>query len=202
MLYSLGCKKSVLTGKETKYQVPQKYKLPASYNYIGTMPPVINQGSKPICVACAISSLLDWKKNLKEKDNNGGQFSLDTIYNCRKNKNADGMEINEALYFLKHTGINGFKLNDYGFIGSPMFMKYAILANGPCPVALPVYEENQNKDFWNGNVFLGNHCVLCVGYNENGYILRNSWGTNFGNKGYILLPYNNEDKFIEMWTFL
>jgi len=46
--------------------------------------------------------------------------------------------------------------------------------------------------------FLGGHAVLAVGYNDslNLIIVRNSWGTEWGDKGYFYMPYdyiiNNE----------
>ena len=38
---------------------------------------------------------------------------------------------------------------------------------------------------------LGGHAVVCVGYNDNKkvWIMRNSWGINWGDKGYFYLPY-------------
>jgi C1A family cysteine protease len=38
---------------------------------------------------------------------------------------------------------------------------------------------------------LGGHAVVCVGYDDtkNVFIMRNSWGTNWGDKGYFYLPY-------------
>ena len=39
---------------------------------------------------------------------------------------------------------------------------------------------------------LGGHAVLLVGYNKNKkvFIARNSWGTNWGDKGYFYMPFN------------
>jgi C1A family cysteine protease len=39
---------------------------------------------------------------------------------------------------------------------------------------------------------LGGHAVTCVGYNERTqmWLMRNSWGTNWGQRGYFYLPYN------------
>lgn len=64
---------------------------------------------------------------------------------------------------------------------------------------------------WDGNVLLdennilnfpkkidkGGHCVLIVGWNENGWIIQNSWGDNWGNKGRATLPYSSPIK--EIW---
>ena len=40
--------------------------------------------------------------------------------------------------------------------------------------------------------FFGGHAVVCVGYNEKKkmWLMRNSWGTRWGIKGYFYLPYN------------
>jgi C1A family cysteine protease len=35
-----------------------------------------------------------------------------------------------------------------------------------------------------------NHAVLVVGYNEDSYIVKNSWGANWGEEGYIRLERN------------
>ena len=38
-----------------------------------------------------------------------------------------------------------------------------------------------------------NHAILVVGYDVNGnYIIKNSWGTNWGNNGYITLSKDND----------
>jgi C1A family cysteine protease len=40
--------------------------------------------------------------------------------------------------------------------------------------------------------FLGGHAVICVGYNDakSVWIMKNSWGTSWGDHGYFYLPYN------------
>lgn len=50
---------------------------------------------------------------------------------------------------------------------------------------------------------LGGHAMLCVGYNDHTkrFIVRNSWGTGWGAKGYCTLPYEylvNESD--DLWT--
>lgn len=35
-----------------------------------------------------------------------------------------------------------------------------------------------------------NHCVLLVGYTPDHYILKNSWGTSWGDNGYMHLARN------------
>jgi len=40
--------------------------------------------------------------------------------------------------------------------------------------------------------FLGGHAVTCVGYDDNKrvWIMKNSWGVNWGDRGYFYLPYD------------
>ena len=57
-------------------------------------------------------------------------------------------------------------------------------------IAFPVY--NYGTEFWYqkvGETMKGGHAVTVVGYNEIGFIIRNSWGTDWGNAGYTALPY-------------
>lgn len=43
----------------------------------------------------------------------------------------------------------------------------------------------------------GGHCMVIYGWNEKGWIVQNSWGTTWGNKGRFILPYDVSTK--EMW---
>jgi C1A family cysteine protease len=76
--------------------------------------------------------------------------------------------------------------------------------NGPCVGGLPVYDDAA-WEFWkkkNGDSFLGGHAVSIVGYNEKGFIIRNSWGRSYAEKGYVLLPYDDILSFTELWTII
>jgi C1A family cysteine protease len=56
-----------------------------------------------------------------------------------------------------------------------------------------------------GEKLLGGHAVLCVGYvdKDKRFIVRNSWGTDWGQDGYFTIPY---DYFVtgsladDLWT--
>jgi C1A family cysteine protease len=53
--------------------------------------------------------------------------------------------------------------------------------------------------------FLGGHAVLCVGYDDEKqrFHMMNSWGVDWGNKGFFTLPYNyllNKGLAADFWT--
>lgn len=52
---------------------------------------------------------------------------------------------------------------------------------------------------------IGGHAVLCVGYDDKdrNFLIRNSWGPNWGLKGYFLMPYEylvRPDLASDFWT--
>lgn len=54
---------------------------------------------------------------------------------------------------------------------------------------------------------LGGHAVLAVGYDDTAsqFIVRNSWGADWGDRGYCRMPYDylaNRDLSDDFWTIL
>jgi C1A family cysteine protease len=77
------------------------------------------------------------------------------------------------------------------------------VANGPCFGALPVYGDH--CDFWNkkpGTTLHGYHAISIVGYDKEGFIIRNSWGKQFCEDGYTKIPYSDFKKLLEIWTVI
>ena len=55
------------------------------------------------------------------------------------------------------------------------------------------------------DTMVGGHAVMCVGYDDatERFIVRNSWGTDWGNKGYFTIPYSyltNQGLAADFWT--
>ena len=63
-------------------------------------------------------------------------------------------------------------------------------------------KDSSITNFWDGQENLGGHAIAIVGYTKDGFIIRNSWGESYGNKGYSLLPYSDFNKFFEIWTLV
>jgi C1A family cysteine protease len=81
-------------------------------------------------------------------------------------------------------------------------MKGCLISGYPFVVGIEVYSSFESQSVAKtGYVpmpntlteqFLGGHAVICVGYNDakSVWIMKNSWGTSWGDHGYFYLPYN------------
>lgn len=80
--------------------------------------------------------------------------------------------------------------------------KHSLLENGPCMIAFPIYTTNE--DMWNPPFSdcpsLGGHAMTIVGYNKNGFIIRNTWGDKWGDNGHCIYPYDDWGAHWEIWT--
>jgi C1A family cysteine protease len=85
---------------------------------------------------------------------------------------------NTVIAQLKDCLASGFPFV-FGFTVYESFESPAVAQSGIVP--LPLLSESP----------LGGHAVMCVGYDDMRrlFIVRNSWGTGWGDKGYFYLPY-------------
>ncbi len=61
---------------------------------------------------------------------------------------------------------------------------YSYLRDGKTKrISLPVIQRKGRAD--------GGHAIAIVGYTRDGFIIQNSWGKKWGNKGFALLPYED-----------
>ena len=171
--------------------------IPTECDYSCNIDVVKDQGNSMKCVPYSLCYALETMHNLDGEDI---FFDIDEVYNNRENK-GEGMMIRDALKFLNKEGYdNGRKISGYARLGSKLIMQYSLLANGPFVMALPV--RSTEEDFWNGSDYQGGHAICCVGYDEEGFILMNSWGRGFGYSGKCILPYDQMNNIIEAWTVL
>jgi C1A family cysteine protease len=79
-------------------------------------------------------------------------------------------------------------------------MKASLAAGNPFAVAISVFASFETDEVSRSGVVpmprhneacLGGHVVVCVGYDDHRrvWIMRNSWGACWGDRGYFTLPY-------------
>ena len=201
--------------------------LPSSLDLRGNMTSVRNQGADGCCVAFATCSMKEFQNNKANYYKN--YLSPWFIYLKRTDPTIPGMTPKNALDILKNYGVTtelefpylkakskdeitdkiyntakNFVIKDYAFVNSIDDLKQALNQNGPCTIAFPCY--NSTPTFWKsrpGDKLLGGHCVLVVGYDASkGFLIRNSWGEFWGDKGYSWFAYSDWGLQNEIWTTL
>lgn len=107
------------------------------------------------------------------------------------------------------------KIYDYARLGQSLIQFKACLASGdPFVFGFSVYESYESGPVNSTGIMampngrenmLGGHAVLAVGYDDarKVIIVRNSWGVEWGDKGYFYMPYDyivDDDLAADFWT--
>lgn len=105
-------------------------------------------------------------------------------------------------------------INKYQYVNSLDDAKQSLAQGFPVIVGMAVYPQLDGAEIAENGILTmpgpndtqdGGHAVLAVGYNDETQqlIIRNSWGTDWGIKGYFYMPYayaENPDYVFEMWS--
>ena len=89
-----------------------------------------------------------------------------------------------------------FKIEKYYRCNNATEMKTALMTDGPLVFAMPWYsdakcdKEGVLQSSWSDEYKGGGHCMVIYGWNEKGWLMRNSWGAAWGKGGGAILPYN------------
>lgn len=103
-----------------------------------------------------------------------------------------------------HTAAKSNIIKGYARINTINSLKEALCKNGPCLIAFPVF--NYTDQMWIKNQendkLLGGHAMTVVGFDDKlqYFKIRNSWGKNWGDKGYTYYHYKDWDSHWEIWT--
>ena len=93
-----------------------------------------------------------------------------------------------------------YKIGSWGLVSHKLSaIKAALVQYGPLPTSFMVYEDFMHYksgiySYVSGKK-LGGHAVLLVGYNddEKYFIVKNSWGTGWGEEGFFRIAYSEMD---------
>lgn len=81
-------------------------------------------------------------------------------------------------------------------------IKLALMAGFPVSFAIEWYNDMEVDEngilVSNFKKASGGHCMTLVGWDKNGWKILNSWGTDWGNEGYFIYPY--EFDIAEAWA--
>lgn len=162
-----------------------------------------DQGSKPWCAAYTAAQ---WCENVKWRVNDYPEDVDPTwIYSYAKSvdgsPNTDGttlVAVLEALLDRKMFNPDKCKVKVIGRIGGIDRIKYAVHKFGCALGAFNITDEWYNLSDGNTTSVTGNgdrrdlggHAVLICGYNRDGVIIQNSWGTGWGSYGFGLITWN------------
>ena len=117
-------------------------------------------------------------------------------YGKIENKNEINVSITESA--LKH------KIKSYARIDSIDTLKLSLYKNGPCLIAFPIY--NYSDQMWSKNneddKLIGGHAMTVVGYTKDSFIIRNSWGKYWGEKGYCYYKFKDWGAHWEIWSIV
>ena len=123
---------------------------------------------------------------------------------CKESEYSYGTidKIDEIPEYLKITAADH-KIKNYARVNSLIDLKSSLSENGACLIAFPVY--NYSDQLWiqnNDEAMVGGHAMTVVGYDDEQqhFIIRNSWGENWGHDGYCYYKYQDWGSHWECWT--
>jgi C1A family cysteine protease len=107
-----------------------------------------------------------------------------------------------------------FRINEYHRILDLAALKSALAEGLPVVIGFTVYESFESEKVARTGIVpipdkkeqvLGGHAVLAVGYDDDKQlvIIRNSWGSSWGDQGYCYFPYGmfrGKKYIMDMWT--
>jgi hypothetical protein len=222
--YKLNVKRSPIDKRDWKAAaIYPRITLPKIVDYRPQMQPVRDQGQQGSCLAMAGEGMKEYQERMDVGLNE--YMSPQFLYNLREDPSTDGMFGRDLMEILKEKGICTEAMFRYGTMGLPPMealmnaslykianyalvntideLKTALYLNGPCVICVPVY--NYGPRMWKqmpGDIFLGGHGMCLAGYNDDLKIFndRNSWGPDWGDRGYTEFPFEDFGLQWELWS--
>jgi hypothetical protein len=181
---------------------------PASYSRSG-MPPVLNQGSTPRCVAFSSAAMKGWqdrRDQLQFFDFDEGRFFV-LIHGT-----SDGAHVRDAMEELLHAGYpeqggsGASKHQIVAYYRTPTTydgLRAAILDFGPVVITMAWYRSwfrpNAQGVIPPAQTLVGGHAVVAYGWDQRGLRCRNSWGTGWGREGDFWMPQSSLTHLTSAW---
>ena len=188
--------------------------------------PVKDQKQRGTCVAMTLSCVKEYQETIDNHKLANVLFSPESVYYYRQPE--EGMYPRNAMKILKEKGMclentfpyfqykdpskipkraveeaSYFILKSYARVNTQNGAKSSLLNYGPLLIAFPYY-NNGLPEFWRkidaDTKMGGGHAVAIVGWNSDGFILRNSWGKKWNGDGHVIYPYSDWGSHWEIWS--
>jgi hypothetical protein len=95
------------------------------------------------------------------------------------------------------------RISSYARVSTVNEIKLALVKHGYVLVSMPWHEDYKLKNgvyTYTSKKTRGNHCVCIYGWDERGWLVHNSWGRNWGQKGKFVVPF--DFKWNEAWAII
>jgi hypothetical protein len=114
------------------------------------------------------------------------EYNFISPYECTF---PDISKISECVFL----NAKNFRISSYNLVSSIDEMKVALTNFGPVIASFDIY--NSSTQPWSPVTIScferGSHAMVIVGYDSKSFIVRNSWGKDWGNGGYTNLDFND-----------
>lgn len=209
---------------------PGDQQVPAVFSHMSKLRPVRNQRQQAACTGFAAACMKEVHENIenelsenlspqyvydmRENPNLAGMHLRDAMkilhkrgiptehtYPYRPNP-FDEPQLDDEPRAVKAEAANH-RIKGYAQVETIMDAKRALYKNGPLIISFPI-NNHDIPQFWlhtyTDTRYAGSHAVTVVGYDAEGFMLRNSWGIQWGDKGYVKYPYEQWGMHWEVWT--
>ena len=193
-----------------------KVALPSEFSWDDDRVPILNQGKTPECVSHSAGTM----KVFQELREHNKIYSFDCHELYRKCKEEDGMSNQSGTFIricckvLQQRGILYkqkekelyFPISAYAREENLEELKFALVANGPFTVGVPVFSNwftGSVIDILKDESILGYHAICLYGYSDSleQIFFRNSWSEDWGIKGKASLTYRYIEKYlVSAWS--
>lgn len=192
--------------------------LPATY-VVPNRPPILNQGSTPMCVAYSTSSLKSYQDYDDQDPHKFWNFD-EPLFFRQIGGTSQGAYLRNAMDRLRHFGYpvvtlgqaSRHKIRAYYAVPKTIYdIKVAVKTYGELVMARPWYhswvaspESGVNYILPRPDYSIGGHAIVIDGWDDNrkALRLRNSWGGTWGYNGDAFMPYSYIGSVWEIWKAL
>ena len=116
---------------------------------------------------------------------------------CKGNNEIEKVYgIAEDAFNNKATMLNAakYKIKEYARLTKDNDIKFALLNHGPVLASIIWYSDNKIDKktgfLKKGKIYKSYHAIVIYGWNEQGWLCQNSWGTWWGKSGKFILPFD------------